>query len=357
MRKSHPELTKKSHGLRKAAKRLFLIFLLAPGFVSLGAFAQAEAADGYLARQLSSIARFCELQSLAEGESVDTVNKIDGFVKTFSDPDFSDEKTSENLIEFCKLAFSGSTPQSGSLLRALQLGGHLSFTRSNSSEKTEISSHPRHFSGHVREAIIVNKARSDFYRKRSNGKTSKLSRLYTNLEYAILPLATLIDRWAAKLNQAGIPVLTNDFAAMTAINPAETPVARTGVLCRDGQAEFSKLLDFFQTEISRAARHKDFLKAQLQAIKTLHDLRRLELQHNCNLALSIHFVESIGLAARNAQRLSQTFNGRSDNFYRVFILLQNAGIKMFAKVDLKAQPFHRQQIGIIVNDLPAIPFP
>jgi hypothetical protein len=73
--------------------------------------------------------------------------------------------------------------------------------------------------------------------------------------------------------------------------------------------------------------------------------------------MSIHFIESIGLAARNADIYSQKFNKESDNFYRAFIISQAVGIRFFSLVDLKAQKFHRQNIGIITNDLPAIPFP
>ena len=323
--------------------------------------AATETTDRYLLQQLSSIARFSELQAPVETSNSTSATALADFIKVINNPDFDDEKTSESLINFSNLVFAGDSLQSSSLMRVLQICGRLQFAKETPSTDACIIEPPpspdRHFSGHVKEAIFVNKTRAAFYSKLSNGRTKSLSRLYTSMEYAILPLSSLIDRWALRLNKSGIPVLVNDFVSMSGVNPAEAGLLRTGILNATGRAELKEVLSTFQKGINRHAGHKDFLQAELQAITTLHDLRKLELKYNCNLALSIHIVESIGLATRNARQLGQSFNGRSDNFYRVFILLQNAGVMMFAKVDLKAQPFHKQQIGIIVNDLPPIPFP
>ena len=117
------------------------------------------------------------------------------------------------------------------------------------------------------------------------------------------------------------------------------------------------MLRAWQWKSGLAVSRKDFLKVQLLAMNALHELRQMELRYQCNLALTIHFVESVGLAARNADRLSHQYAKRTDNFYRAFIAIQISGVRLFSKVDLQAQPFHRAGIGIIVNDLPAIPFP
>jgi hypothetical protein len=126
---------------------------------------------------------------------------------------------------------------------------------------------------------------------------------------------------------------------------------------KEAISHYKELLKQYRSKVFSAVRQKDFIRIQLLSMAALHGLKRLELKHNCHLALSIHLIESIGLGARNADRLSQQFNGKADNFYRANLFLQTLGVKLFSNIDLEAQPLHEYGIGIIVNDLPAILIP
>ncbi len=319
--------------------------------------ATAESEKGYLIQQLSGMARFESLQSVTETSETRTAEIINGFIAATEDQAVDEEIMAGRLTAFTRLAFAAESEDNfafNGLLKVLQISGRMQFQKADA---TAAGSFEKYFSGHVKEAITVNRERSKFYADLSNGETKGLSKLYTSMEYALLPVSAIFDRWGRHLNLQGIPVLVNDFVPMSAIKPAATKPINTSALDKDGRKVFRKTLDAFQSRVFAAASRKDFLQVQMAAIEALTSLRQLEARYVCNLALSVHFVESIGLAGRNADNLSRSFAGRSDNFYRAFIIAQNAGVKMFSIIDIKAQRFHGQGIGIIVNDLPAIPFP
>lgn len=339
--------------LRRSINRpvLFVLLLfLAATTVS------AQTGQSFLVDQLTLMSRFSEVQSHSDtdAENPDTAI-IKEFIKnigTENDAEQDDSPLSESLAAFCRHTFADSS--NPGLLRTLQVSGRLQYHARGNSQKN-VAEKP--FTHHVKEAISINKARSEFYAMASNGQTKGLSKLYTSFEYCLLPLAAIFDKWAQRLNKRGVPAMQNDFVSMAGIPARETAPRHTGAFDRQGALAFDNLLHAFQRQVYAAASRKDFLKVQLLAIDALNGLKKLAMQNNCNVSLSIHLVESVGLAARNADLLSRQHQKKADNFYRAFIILQAAGVRMFSKLDIKAQPFHMQGIGIITNDLPAIPFP
>lgn len=306
-----------------------------------------------LVKQLKVIANFNSTQNF--GSSLTGSEIINRFAAEVVQTDSMDSAIfADSLSDFCELAFQKEEEASTAAFMALQISGRAQFFRQ--SQKT-VTSAEKHFSQHVIDAIKVNRERKDYYVKVSGGETRELTRLYLALEYSILPVAAIMDAWAGKYQKLGLPVLINDFVSMESIAAPDQMLARNGSLDKIGLKVFDSILSAYNHESSAAARNKDFAMVQFYAIKALSDLRKLEKAQNCNLSMSIHLIESAGLAARNAAALSRASNGRTDNFYRAFIILQNVGLKGFARIDKKAQKFHQAGIGIITNDLPAIPFP
>jgi len=327
------------------------IFLFAGGLL----LAQDLPIEKSLREHFLQINSFEQLQNPQQQQPDAAAAKVSDFFDSLTESDDFCDKTAETWTGFFELTFAGDEDANFSRrLRIMQETGEEQFA-AISPEPVDNELTP--FTGHVKKAIALNSVRKEYYAMVSGGATSNVSRLYTSLEYCLLPLTGFFDRWALKFRKAGIPVLRDDFVSMTNIAPVESKPLRSGMLDRGGRKQLRKLLRVWQCQSGVAAARKDFIKVQLLAMSALHDLRQLELRYQCHLALSIHFVESIGLAARNADRLSQQFAGRTDNFYRAFVALQISGVRLFSKVDIEAQPFHRAGIGIIVNDLPAIPFP
>lgn len=311
--------------------------------------------EASLREQLLQIASFDQLQNPQQNELDADAARVAAFFESLAGSDEFCENTAKVWTGFFELTFARDDDEN--FARRLQILQKAGEKQSAAIAPEEAAHGCRPFTEHVKEAIKVNSARKDYYSRVSNGATRNVSLLYTSLEYSLLPLTAFFDRWALKFNQAGIPVLQNDFVSMDDIAPAEKQPLRRGVLDRGGRKQLRRMLRSWQWKSALAASRKDFLGVQLLAMNALHELRQLELLYKCHLALTLHFVESVGLAARNADRLSQQFARRTDNFYRAFIALQTSGVRLFSKVDVMAQPFHSAGIGIIANDLPAIPFP
>ncbi len=344
----------------KKSERLIPAFLLLAMLSTIPAYAGCEdRSQAWLIRQLTTITRFADLQTSNETSEKANEHAVINFISLASASDLNDEQT-EQLTDFARLVFSEDfSDLPAGLNGIMQSAGRLQLAGESRIKVVSgaQANRSRHFSGHVRDAIAINKKRAVFYAAVSSGRTRSLSRRYMAMEYCLLPLAAFFDRWATRLNRQGIPALAEDFVPMSEIKAAETRPARTGALDNRGLADFRRLLRCYDEQIDAAARKKNFCQIQVTAIEALHNLRDLEARYNCNLSLTIHLVESAGLAARNAQKLSLQYHGRADNFYRAFVMLQSAGLPMFSKIDLEAQVFHREGTGIITNDLPAIPFP
>ncbi|OGK10661.1 MAG: hypothetical protein A2W80_01875 [Candidatus Riflebacteria bacterium GWC2_50_8] len=308
-----------------------------------------------LREQFLQISSFDQLQNPQQKEIDADAAKVAAFFDSLAGSDEFCESTAKAWTGFFELTFARDADEN--FARRLQILQKAGEKQSAAIAPEEPAHGSRLFTEHVKEAIKVNSARKDYYSRVSNGATRNVSLLYTSLEYSLLPITAFFDRWAQKFNQAGIPVLQNDFVSMDDIAPAEKQPLRRGLLDRSGRKQLRKMLRSWQWKSGLAVSRKDFLQVQLLAMNMLHELRQLELRYQCHLALALHFVESVGLAARNADRLSHQFARRTDNFYRAFIAIQISGVRLFSKVDVMAQPFHRAGIGIIVNDLPAIPFP
>ena len=341
--------TMRSFALKK------LRFILLAFLLSAGVPLMAQEGFDSLRDQFMQIRSFEQVQNPSLKEPDATTILAGNFFDSQHNQEEFDELTAEVWSGFFELNFERDNDENFSRrLEILSAEGR----RQSAALPPECVDHEQTpFTSHVKEAIEVNQARQKYYAGISRGATSKVSLFYTSLEYSLLPLTVFFDRWAQKFRKAGMPVLTDDFVSMSGISSPDKPLLRRGVLDRAGHRDLRKMLRAWQWKSGLAASRKDFLKVQLLAMNALHELRQMELRYQCNLSLTIHFVESVGLAARNADRLSHQYAKRTDNFYRAFIAIQISGVRLFSKIDLQAQPFHRAGIGIIVNDLPAIPFP
>ena len=321
---------------------------------SAPAFAQPEPTSNYLQKQLTLISKFDFLQNNKTSETTPIIRNFIS-LNLSNKTNYNSEQKAKSLESFLKLAFSAESQQKqNSILKVLELSGRFSY---NFSAKSSDSHENKPFTHHIKEAISINKRRAEYYAGISNHETKGLSKLFTSFEYCLLPVSNIFDKWAQHYWKKGIPVLKNDFVSMKNIPGKAAPLKRTGSLDSQGKKFYKQVLKTYQSNVLKASGKKDFIRVQLESIKALSALRKLEHYQNCNLSMSIHFIESIGLAARNADIYGQKFNHESDNFYRAFIISQTLGIRFFSLIDLKAQKFHCRNIGIITNDLPAIPFP
>jgi hypothetical protein len=212
------------------------------------------------------------------------------------------------------------------------------------------------FRDHLQAALQLNRSRRDVYDRLSGGRTRSLSNALINLELLSLPPAMLMDAWAKRFQERGIPIIQGDFVSMEEVRSPFAPPRWRGV-ASDAEAEqVQAWLDAYRKELGKALDDNDFEGLAQATHSLLGRLEQAEHEHQTHWAMTKHLIESLGLATMNAIDYSDASGGETRRLSRAFIRLQSMGLLGSVALDRKAQDLHRQGFGILVNDIPDIPF-
>jgi hypothetical protein len=212
------------------------------------------------------------------------------------------------------------------------------------------------FTRHLEAAINQNESRKAVYAQLSHGATKSLSDQLILYERLSLLPALYLDWRAKSFNERGIPVVTGDFESMSKAKTALTPPKYRG---QASQADCDRLktwLKNYRADLDKAVSKSDFKQAATLTYQILRQVEGLEEQTKSHFAMTRHIIESIGEAAMNAMQYQKQTNGGTDGLCRQFLKVQSLGLMDIVPVDQKAQRFQAQGIGIVVNDVPEIPF-
>ena len=185
----------------------------------------------------------------------------------------------------------------------------------------------------------------------------RASDLLIRTEYLCLPFALVFDRRARRFNEAGIPIVQDDFVSMEEIRDPHDPPTYTN---RAGQGEFAALsaeLNEYRRCLGDSARTLDFEQAARDTARMVAAVAERQIRCETHFAMVLHLLESIGLAAANAIRFSELSAGKTRSLSRSLLMLEAKGLRSAVTLDRRAQAVHARGVGIIVNDLPPIPFP
>ena len=176
-------------------------------------------------------------------------------------------------------------------------------------------------------------------------------------EYVCLPFALVFDRRGKRFNEAGIPIIQDDFVSMEAIGDPHDPPTYAN---RAGSGEFGAVRAEL-TEYTRCLRDSaktfDFEQAARDTARMLTAVAERETRCEAHFAMVRHLLESIGLAAVNAIRFAELSAGQTRRLSRNLLMFQTRGVRTSVALDRRAQEAHALGAGIIVNDVPPIPFP
>jgi len=171
----------------------------------------------------------------------------------------------------------------------------------------------------------------------------------------MLPLAYYLDRQALPFNRQGLTIIVDDFVSMADIKPANTPPVFTGRATKSERAHLLSQLKSFQRLARREIAAHDYAKIAELTAKQLHDVAAFERQCSAHFAMTIHLLESLGFAALHAVtylKESPQCATLCRRLVGIQIYLVNSGMLF----DRLAQNCHVRGAGIIVNDVPHIPF-
>lgn len=205
---------------------------------------------------------------------------------------------------------------------------------------------------HLEEAIELYESRRHEYSVLTNGVSDSLFNRLIGLERAAIPLAKHYDWLALPFNAEGIGIVRDDFVSMDAVKAVTAPVTPASPWSSVIEPDVKQLISTLPTAVSD--NYAEVADITFQAIVAL-DL--LEQQHNIYLAMTRHVLESIGFAAINAVDYAALSEGRSNSLANRFISLQIQTLRASAAdLDRRANRSHQLGVGVLVNDLPHIPF-
>lgn len=215
---------------------------------------------------------------------------------------------------------------------------------------------PQEFYRHVSEAIHSNKSRRSYYRQVAGRRAWWTSTILIFTERLTIPIARRFDRMALPFNERGIPVVEDDFVEMSLILPKETPPRHLGEPDRISRSVVRRLTRNARKASMAALKRGNYAIVQQELAAAIHELEAVERQYDLHFAMTKHLLESAGLAALRAPVYIRASSGEAGNLCRKFVALQVKVIDKGIFLDRMAQSSHRKGAGIIVNDVPDIPF-
>lgn len=209
---------------------------------------------------------------------------------------------------------------------------------------------------HLKEAIEINQQRKPLYAQQSKGQSKKVSNLLIRSEKMSLPIAHYFDWRARKFNQKGIAIVAHDFVNMDDIlSPKAPPLypQKASAVHLQVAQELSKN---FRKKIKANLKTYNFEAACATTANALLQTNQLEQTAQAHFAMLKHLLESIGYAAAHAIDYAQVSQGDSLKLSRQLVNIQLYGLPIALKIDAQAQKMHQLGIGIVINDVPPIPF-
>jgi hypothetical protein len=213
---------------------------------------------------------------------------------------------------------------------------------------------------HLADAIVINRQRKGLYAEITGGRSRGLSNLLIWFERLTLPYALFIDRWARRYNRRGIPIVDGDLMSMELIREPTAPPTHRGRMSREEMTALRRSLGELKRSIARPIKRSEFDGVARRCYAFLTDTEQRELAQGYHLAMTRHFVESVGLAATNAIDYAEQSSGETNRLARTFLRIQcipfGMPILSPACFDYRAQAVHAEGVGILLNDVPEIPF-
>lgn len=189
----------------------------------------------------------------------------------------------------------------------------------------------------------MNLRRAPGYALRTGGRSLVLSAALVGAELMAVPVGLLLDTRARLRGPEAVALVHGAFEPMDRIAQTTEPPRYTGTM------SWRELLDVRAELVAwgREARSAPPERVAEGARALLARLEAHEEAARAHLAMARHLVESLGRAAVG--------EGPAD-LVRATIDAQLPSLPLAHAYDYLAQRLHRRGVGVLVNDVPPIPF-
>lgn len=209
------------------------------------------------------------------------------------------------------------------------------------------------FVAHLDEAIALNTERQPLYAGITDLASGPLSQVLIGSEQIALGPAAGFDERAEPFHAEGIAIVAADFVSMKHVAKWDRPPTYTGPWTDDVERLLGNAV-----EPLIATPPGDFEAICAEACDALGRIDELEAEHGVHLAMTKHVIESLGFGALHAIAYSEESGGRTDALAEELAGTQMEPLELGLAqyFDEEAAPIHALGAGIIVNDVPRIPF-
>ncbi len=219
------------------------------------------------------------------------------------------------------------------------------------------SSLPKGFRLHFEEAKVLNIHRRVVYAQITNGESRFVSNILIFSERILYPVAWYFDRRAKDFNSRGIGIIVNDFMPLNNNIPPvhRKPMYAKVLKSKDIKHLFYKMF-LLRWNVRRELRQFNFSAAHVILVNAVDEISRYERDNNTHIAMLKHIVESAAFACKNAVLYAGSGDKKVMRLARCFINTQMLGTILSPLIDRSANRIHVLGVGIVVNDIPEIPF-
>lgn len=209
---------------------------------------------------------------------------------------------------------------------------------------------------HLDEAIALNTSRRAYYASRTGGRSYLLSTTLISLEKLSRSAAAVLDLEAKPFQQAGIPIVSADFVPMSGLPLAAKPPQFRNVADKAHVRALDRQLTDYRKAMPKICTEQDLRQVAALSYRMLETIDRTERSAGSHFAMTKHVVESIGMAALNGLRWAAQSGGETLPLTAKLVESQELALLSSLWIDKQAQRCHAKGAGIIVNDMPPIPF-
>ena len=144
--------------------------------------------------------------------------------------------------------------------------------------------------------------------------------------------------------------------SMEEIRAPESPPEYRGVADGAGKAKVRALAVSCAKKVRKTKVEEGFEGSCREIAAALRELEELEEEMGAHFAMVKHVLESAGLAALNGEKWAKMSDGATRKLSKRLVDVQLQWMGLFLSYDGLAQEMHHRGCGILLNDIPAIPF-
>jgi hypothetical protein len=208
-------------------------------------------------------------------------------------------------------------------------------------------------SGHLKEAIALNKERRELYAEHTEKRSRQISDLLIFSEQLSLVAALPLEKLEQPLRKEGITILCDNLVPMSG--------APEFFLNRDPEplSFYSKeKVFYYRRDLLKAWQAHDYGRLYRETVARIDALKEAQDYH----CMARHLLESIARAAALAphhlrQAEQKNLKARARQIIDTFIRLQIEALAFGKTLDEKAAPLQAEGAPLLCNDVPVIEVP